>query len=229
VSPTRKRAVKKRAPAKKRTPAKSARKAVTKRTRKVAAKRTGAAAPAAARQPRLSIVPRPVPAPLPERSFPQAEGASPRQGVLFELMRARAAFGAAVQGLSGGVADRPMETGKWSARQTVLHVAFWERETIRSIESALIGVAPAWLKNSPADDDRVNREALATLDQHDWDAALRMLHSGRAELLAAIEGVPAEPAEIWTPGHPFGRILQVLIRHDRHHAEVIKRWRASGG
>jgi hypothetical protein len=48
-------------------------------------------------------------------------------------------------------------------------------------------------------------------------------------LMEAVEGVPEQPAEIWSPEHPFGWMLNGLPPHDRHHAEIIKRWRAEAG
>jgi hypothetical protein len=47
--------------------------------------------------------------------------------------------------------------------------------------------------------------------------------------MEAIEGVPEEPAEVWSPGHPFGWMLHALPPHDQHHAEIVKQWRAESG
>jgi hypothetical protein len=41
--------------------------------------------------------------------------------------------------------------------------------------------------------------------------------------------VPEQPAEVWSPAHPFGWMLQGLPPHDQHHAEIIKQWRAEVG
>jgi len=211
-----KRAVKKRA-AKKRA---SRRRAAPKRASKL--KRAPRSRPAA-RRPGLRVVPKRA---LRARAFPQRAGASSKQSVMFELMRARAALGAAIQGLSGGSATQSIAPGKWSVREIVLHVGHWDRETLRAIEAALRGRAPEWLGWGEANDARANRESLAALAHHDWDAALRLLHSIRAEFLEAVESVPEEPAEVWSRDHAFGRILWSSAEHDRHHAEAIKRWRS---
>jgi hypothetical protein len=54
-----------------------------------------------------------------------------------------------------------------------------------------------------------------------------MLDSTRARLLEALLEVPAEPAARWTREHSFGATMLELPRHDRHHAEQIKRARIS--
>ncbi len=65
------------------------------------------AKPKAAKQP-----PRSAPPP----AFPQAQGGSARQKLLFELVRARASFLAAVQGLTAAGADREVAPGRWTIR-----------------------------------------------------------------------------------------------------------------
>jgi hypothetical protein len=70
-----------------------------------------------------------------------------------------------------------------------------------------------------------NRASLASLEHHDWDGAVRLLHAIRAEFLEAIESIPDEPAEVWSRAHAFGEMLWSAAEHDRHHAEAIKRWR----
>jgi len=195
-----------------------------KRTRAASPKRARAAGrKRASRRPALRVVPRR--RAKPSRSFPQREGASSKQGVLFELMRARAALGAAIQGLAGGSAAEPIAPGKWSVRQIVLHLGHWDREAVRAIEGALRDRRPEWLGWGAANDAVANRAALAALEHHDWDGALRLLHAIRAELLEAIESVPDEPAEVWSRAHAFGEMLWSAAEHDRHHAEAIKRWR----
>ncbi len=173
--------------------------------------------------PRLRVLPR---RPVRPPAFPQTADASSKQSVMFELMRARAALGAAIQGLTGGPAEEPLAEGKWSARQTILHIGQRERAALRALEGALHGVAPLWLAFTDEEKARTNRESLAALDQHDWESALRLLHTGRADLLEAVESAPDEPADVWSREHAFGRILREIIDHDRHHAEAIKQWRS---
>jgi hypothetical protein len=174
-------------------------------------------------RPALRVVPRR--AARAPKSFPQTKGASSKQSVMFELMRARAALGGAIQGLTGGSAAKPIAPGKWSVRQIVLHVGHWDREALRAIESALLDRRPEWLGWGAARDAVANREALAALERHDWESAQRLLHSIRAEFLGVVESVPDQPAEVWSREHAFGEMLRSSAEHDRHHADIIKRWR----
>jgi hypothetical protein len=229
----------------KRAKGSGAAKRARRRTTKVAAKRAGArkrgpkrvakrtprrkSARTSARKSALRVVRRPVARPTKAATaFPQRAGASSKQSVLFELMRARAALAAAVQGLSGGSAGEPVAPGKWSVREVVLHLTHWDRETLRALESALTGRSPEWMAWGEVEDAHANRAAVASLAHYDWDGALRLLHANRAELLTAIESVPEEPADVWAREHAFGQLLYSSTQHDRHHADIIKRWRTRG-
>jgi hypothetical protein len=190
----------------------------------------------AARPPSLTLVvkpaePRPAQAsaPLGITEFEGAKAnASARDIALFEMERARIAVFAAIQGLTAGSADQPVAPGKWSPRRIVLHLAFWDREILHKY------VEPAAARNHRAqirraELDAINAGGLAPLDHLDWDAAKRLLQTTREQLWEAFESIPAEPAETWSPAHAVGELVEELVKHDRHHAEIIKRWRADAG
>ena len=143
-------------------------------------------------------------------------------------MRARATFLSSVQGLVGGTSD-PIAPGKWSPREIVLHVVTRDLVRLRELESTLRGVAASWRSTPESDWARLNEENLAPLRHHDWDEALRLLHRTRQQLIEELESVPEEPSERWSPDHAFGAMLAGLPPHDRHHADQIKRWRATRG
>jgi hypothetical protein len=244
--PAKKRAVARRptrkaAPKKRRAVKKAARKAAPKKRR--AAKKAARKAPAKKRAPRrptrktapepLRIVraKKPTKAPrvkrpqaTPEASFPQRAGASRKQLILFELLRARAALHSAIQGLGPG-ADEPMGDGKWSVRETVLHLATRDQARLREMEAALRGSDPSWRGINDSDMALVNEETLAPLRGLEWEDALRTMHRTRELLIEAVESVPEEPADVWAPEHPFAWMIERLPIHDRHHAETIKNWR----
>ena len=167
--------------------------------------------------------------PAPPPAFPQTSGATAKQRLLFELVRAHTAVTAAIQGLLAGGAERAMGEGKWSVRETVLHLATRDRIRLREMEAALRGVPPSWREIGEDEQSRINERDLATLRHLPWDEAVRLLHSTRRELMESIESVPEEPAEVWSEAHPFGWMMQRLPQHDRHHADAIKRWRAEAG
>jgi hypothetical protein len=160
-----------------------------------------------------------------QASFPQREGASPKQLVLFELIRARAAVLSAIHGLSPASANQPMGEGQWSTRETVLHLITRDQARLRESESTRHGQPASWKGIQDPAMSQLNAELMAPLRHLDWEDAVRTLHRVREQLIEEIESVPDEPAEVWNPEHPFGWMLHALPPHDRHHADSIKRWR----
>ena len=164
-------------------------------------------------------------APAPQASFPQRGGASPKQLILFELIRARAAVLSAIQGLSPASANVPMGDGRWSVRETVLHLVTRDQARLRESESTRHGQSASWKGIEDPAMGVLNAELMAPLRHLDWEDAVRTLHRVREQLIEEIESVPEEPSEVWSPDHPFGWMLHALPPHDRHHADSIKRWR----
>jgi hypothetical protein len=208
-----------------RTRTAAAKRATRGRTRTAGAKRATARKPRA----RLRLVRRRPPRVRPAPAFPQRDGAAIKHLVLFEVLRARAQFHAAIQGLTPGSASRPLAPGKWSVHETVLHLCHYDEMGVHQVEPVSRGTPPPWEGNSVEEDARVNAEGLARLAHLGWDEALRRLHTMRAEFLEALEFVPVDPAEPWSEGHPLGRMLREIASHDRHHADIIKRWRTEQG
>jgi hypothetical protein len=149
--------------------------------------------------------------------------------MMFEMMRARAMVHAAVLGLTAAAVDQPLAPGKWSVRETLLHLATRDQVRLREMEAALRGVAPSWQGVKDPEMAGINAETLAPLRHLDWEETVRLLHRTRQQLMEELEMVPEDPVEVWGPAHPFGWMFHVLPPHDRHHAESIKRWRAERG
>ena len=168
-------------------------------------------------------MPRPAPP-----AFPQSADGSAKQRVMFELLRARTQLMAALQGLSAGSGERALGLGKWTVRETVLHLVTRDRARLREMEAALLGRRGSWIGQGEAANATMNETDLAPLRHHDWDQTLRLLQSTRQQLMEAIEAVPDQPAGVWLATHPFGEMLLKLPPHDRHHAEALKHWRAAG-
>jgi hypothetical protein len=217
-----------RAPAAKRaSTAKRARRPAPAAKRTSTAKRARRPAPPAKRaaRPALRVVKNRVPPPPPFAGA--TAGASVKELALFELVRARVAFTAAIQGLEPASAERPTAPGKWSPREMTLHLAYWDREVLRHLEAA-------WrdgIKMPFSHDDVLERNPIgvAELSHHDWESAKRLLQANRERLVEALQSIPEEPAGMWGRGHPLGDILRILTHHDRHHADAIKAARAAGG
>jgi hypothetical protein len=220
-------APKRRATAKRRATPKRAtgRPGAAKRSVRRAPRKRSASSPAKLRLVRRPAKPRRR-APAPP-AFQQTAGASPKQRLLFDLMRARTAVLAAVQGMTAGSAEQPFGPGKWNTRRTLLHLITRDRIRVREMEATLRGIEPSWRKISEDEQSAINARDLAELEHLPWDDVLRLLQSTRQELLESIELLPDEPSEIWDESHPFGWMMLRLPNHDRHHAEAIKRWRAT--
>jgi hypothetical protein len=203
----------------------------SRRARPARAKAPRKATPARrARRPALAIVRRPAPrrkrAPRPSRPFEGAlASASAKDLALFDLVRARVEIHAAVQGMAPASADTPIAEGKWSPRQILLHLHYWDREMLPWVERA-------WQQNRrpPHTMEQIlseNEAAQVALSDQDWESTRRLMQQSREELLEALQSLPEEPAERWSSEHALGWLVRLLAHHDRHHAAKIKE--ARGG
>src|SRR5205814_9157522 len=104
-----------------------------------------------------------------------------------------------------------------------------DQEASRAIDSVMHGLQPSWTHFDRDESDRFNAAGVAALRDRDWEDARRLLLSRRADLVIVLEELPESPAEIWSPQHPLGAMLLDLAWNDRHHADIIKRWRLNRG
>lgn len=153
---------------------------------------------------------------------PQRASARAKDLLLFELQRARVAVQAAVQGVAPASAEQPLAPGKWTLRETVLHLAVRDRVRLEEFDAVLAGADVSWLGADDARMAEINEAHLAPLRAHSWDAALRLLQTTRDQLMTRVLAVPPDPDDRWTDAHPFGRMLLALPPHDRKHALQIK-------
>lgn len=158
----------------------------------------------------------------------QRHAASAKDLLLFELQRARVAVLAALQGVPGGAAERPLRPGGWTIREVVLHLIVRDRARLEEFDSALAGTPVSWSGAGHEAMAEINESHLQPLRVLSWDEAIRLLHTTRAELIERLVVVPPEPAEVWMAQHAFGAMLHTLPGHDRHHAESIKNARIQG-
>ncbi|HEX5708157.1 MAG TPA: maleylpyruvate isomerase N-terminal domain-containing protein [Pyrinomonadaceae bacterium] len=129
---------------------------------------------------------------------------------------------AALDGLSEEAASRTGLTSEWSVKDCLAHVAMWEREGARVVESIVAGTY------RPRYDDetieRRNREAVEAMRGRAYAEVLGELRAAHAELAALLEGLPEELGEE-TYGFKF--IAGVTFDHMSHHAAQIERFRES--
>jgi len=136
---------------------------------------------------------------------------------------------AAIRNLSPEQAERPLGEGKWSVRETVLHLCTRDRVRLREMEAALRGTPASWMNYDDEQMSRVNAATMAPLHHLGWEEAVEQFDSTRELLLEALESVPDEPDEVWSEDHAFGWMFHRLPSHDIHHAEAIQLWRAAQG
>jgi uncharacterized damage-inducible protein DinB len=160
---------------------------------------------------------------------PTSAKVTKKQHVLNDLLESRDRVHAAIRGISPADVEAPLAPGKWSVRETVLHLCFWEYSIVQALDSAARGVPPRWEDNDAEKNAELNAEGHARFGSMSWAQAAALLRSGRASLLAALERIPADPADQWTGEHVLGRMLLDIAPHERHHAEQILRWRAEQG
>jgi len=211
-------------PARRKAAPKQASRKQASRGKKKAAKRP---APRPARRAELRLVRRPAPAKPTRPAKPRHKpfgaalaGASAKDLALFDLVRARVEVQASIQGMLASSAETPVAEGKWSTRQIVLHLHYWDREMLPFVE-------PAWRENRRpphTKDDILGENATSQheLAAHDWDVARRLMQQSREALIEALQSVPEEPAGMWSAEHALGWLIRILAHHDRHHAAVIK-------
>lgn len=156
-------------------------------------------------------------------------GAWTRARVISALATARAGVIDVITGLTPREAEKAMSPGKWNVRETVLHLVARDRARLAEMDAAAQGTAPSWQSHKPEDYARLNAEELAPLRSHTWDQTLQMLDATRRELQERLAAMPEEPVAMWQPSHPLGWMFQALHEHDRHHAQIIRRWRAANG
>jgi len=158
---------------------------------------------------------------------PAITGASARHLALFEVVRARVTLHASLQGLPPGNGEQRVEPGRWTLRETLLHLIHYDREAIAALESALRGRMPDWAGETAEARDRRNDEGVAPLRGLDYGEALRRMQTVRQELMSALESLPEEPVTMWGREHALGRVVAGISSHDLFHSNLIKHWRTT--
>ncbi len=151
-------------------------------------------------------------------------GASAKDLALFEFVRARVAVHAAVQGMAPASAEVPSAPGKWTIRQTLLHLAYWDHEMWRAVEEAFQHNRRP--HTSHEEIERINPDAIAALAHLDWESAKRLLQAHRERCSRRCRASPRSPLRC---GHAITRWAgssTLLTAHDRHHAEALREARA---
>ncbi len=158
-----------------------------------------------------------------------SSGATPKQRLLFRLMRERVHLLGAYQGLSPAQLKEPMGEGKGSVRDAIADISCWELAVVDAFPAALAGLRPALLDMAADERERWSREQRERARALTLEEVLRGFQVTRLELLDRLEAAPEEPAAMWAGEHPVGGMLDLLARQDRDVAERIKEWRGEKG
>ncbi len=158
-----------------------------------------------------------------------ASGATPKQRLLFRLMRERVHLLGAYQGLTRVQMEESPAPGKWSVRDVLAHITSWELTVVDALLGARGGSRPAMMDFSVEEEQRWNEDQHARTGALSLEDVVRGFQLTRLELLDQLEVLPEEPVQLWEVDHPVGWMIDKLARHDRHHADAIKQWRGERG
>src|SRR5262245_53694858 len=144
---------------------------------------------------------------------------------LAALISARRELLRAIDGLSEGELTAGRE-GEWSIRDTLAHIAAWDRQMVGCIE--------AWLDRTPppepsSDVEAFNAQAAAQARAQPLAATLIGLARTHEELLAAVGRANGRAGTFQYPVGTFDDMSQMASEtaaHEREHIEQILCWRA---
>jgi uncharacterized protein (TIGR03083 family) len=161
-----------------------------------------------------------------------------RMTLLGRVLDDHARLEAALADLSLDQFTRPGVTGKWSVKDMLAHITFWEQRMLRAYELARRGQSPPSVRRegeSPdATIDRINEENYQ--EQRDRPLGEILAEYGRSygRVLSMLAGLTDdELAEAGPLVTPLGRSLTERIaadtyEHYQEHAESIRAWLARG-
>jgi hypothetical protein len=145
-----------------------------------------------------------------------------RQRLLARLDKAWVAFQASYAGLSKAELLEAGVTGRWSVRDIVAHVTWWEQEALQHLPLVLAGGRPPRYSVKYGGIDAFN--ALMTEQRRglSLDEVLGQQADTHAGLIAYLQSAPADALD-------HARFLRRLrldtYGHYPIHAEAIRRWR----
>jgi hypothetical protein len=151
-------------------------------------------------------------------------GAELRDALLADLDRAREAFRVALGDVDAGLATTPGIVGAWSARDLVVHVAFWTEHGTAALVLASSGRSAEFAYDS-ARTDAMNAEVFADAARFSPMAAAEREEAAFGAFRAALADL--DPTLL---GLPLGNgdTLEQVVRYDGpdHYAEHTAHLRA---
>jgi hypothetical protein len=121
---------------------------------------------------------------------------------------------------------RPRTQDRWSVKDVLTHLLSCDEETLRRFRLIARGRGDriSWFE-SMADADRFNARSVTRARRLGLRTVLRRLARVRAELIEALEGLPAEALR--DPSHDYTVVSWLPApgwSHERDHAKEIRDW-----
>jgi len=155
-----------------------------------------------------------------------------KRELLLTIQRERAAFEAALAGLTPEQMTAPGVMGEWSVKDLLGHVAMWESRLVTILYSIERGVAPKTLRSS--DVDRVNAESYAEQRERPLDRVLSDFHAVHAQLLKRLDALEDRDLSDskrfpWMEGEPLEKLVAGdTFEHYAEHRPAIEAWCKKG-
>ncbi|MDQ2766149.1 MAG: DinB family protein [Gemmatimonadota bacterium] len=145
------------------------------------------------------------------------------QQVLEKLDRAWKDFEESYAGLSNEQLLTPNVTGKWSVRDIIAHVTWWEEEALKHMPVILEGGKPERYSDKYGGIDDFNAIMTVKRSHLTVEEVLQQHNEVHEQLLAYVR---AAPEELWARETKFRRRLRLdTFGHYPVHTNAIKAWR----
>lgn len=116
--------------------------------------------------------------------------------------------------------DEPLTEGKWSVKQLILHLTYWNTLTVRALEALYAGEEFDW---SPYDDiDKLNEQIVSDRQPDPYRRIVAEFQIVHGTLMAAVERIPAE--RFSESGELPDWLVTHVPQHYLHHAPKLEAW-----
>jgi uncharacterized protein (TIGR03083 family) len=152
-----------------------------------------------------------------------------KRELLDAIQKERAAFEAALAGLTPEQMTTPGVMGEWSVKDILGHIAMWEARLVTLLYSIERGVAPKMLRSS--DVDKVNAESHAEQRERPLDRVRADFHAVHAQSLKRLDTLKerdlSDPKHFkWLEGEPLEKLVASdTFEHYAEHRLAIEAWR----
>jgi uncharacterized damage-inducible protein DinB len=124
----------------------------------------------------------------------------------------------AIEGLDDDELCKPLAEGKWSAKDTLGHLAAWEGEVVNAFAQKARGEKPTI--GNITDFNSWNGVQSEKRKDASPEEVRNELNETRKRLLTFLDALPDE-GDVWSEQRSTSKMLNMLIEHDRHHWQGI--------